>query len=448
MNITDYRKLVFSINEIDPITGVYYFNGCSKTYYVEEEGELGYPKVLLTYQWKDIFKTNKNVYNDRINTPFIQYATYKNVQDISEHKKYFYMIMFYSVDFIVSNKNIGFRCVPDHVLDDVRNGKATIVLNNPIEGYSGCNLNMHGDELDIIQTWIDNSNIPSSQVIYINGNLLSDKIKSSNVQYRVEGICITDGWLMQRYNIDLNTCSIINFKPVDHEYLYLNMTRDPRLHRMYLHSKLVADDLFDYGKNSFNIRIYGDNHDNYAYSILKNINASPEILAGAKMIDSMGVKFIDIDTTDVDRAVTTINKTNYEQTFLSIISETIVVKNSILISEKTWKAVLIGHPFMLVSSKGSLKQLQEMGYRTFSKWIDESYDDVDTFQERIEIITNNLKKLKEKSLEELINIRNEMNEICMFNQNYFINEIRRKYFVDDKFLQDKPVLDILMGVLE
>jgi len=44
MNVTDYRKLVFSINEIDPITGVYYFNGCSKTYYVEEEGELGYPK--------------------------------------------------------------------------------------------------------------------------------------------------------------------------------------------------------------------------------------------------------------------------------------------------------------------------------------------------------------------------------------------------------------------
>jgi hypothetical protein len=377
----------------------------------------------------------------------MKYATYKNVQDIAEHEKYFYMITFFSVEFIVSNKSIGFQCIPDYVLADVRNGKATIVLNNPVEGYSGCNLNMHGDELDIIQTWIDNSNIPSSRVVYINGNLISDKIKSSNVQYRVEGICVTDGWLIDRYRVNLNTYSIIDFKPIDHEYLYLNMTRDPRSHRMYLHSKLIADDLFKYGKNSFNIKLYADSHNNYAHSILNNINSSPEILAGAKIIDSMGVKFIDIDTTDVDKAVGTVNEAIYEQTFLSIISETIVDTNSVLISEKTWKAVLVGHPFMLVGSRGSLKQLREMGYRTFDKWIDESYDDVDTFQERIEIITNNLKKLREKNLEELINIRNEMTEVCMFNQNYFINEVRRKYFIDGRFLRDKPVLDLLMEVL-
>ena len=112
MNVTDYRKLVFSINEIDPITGVYYFNGCSKTYYVEEEGELGYPKVMSITQWKHWVNTDRLVFNWLINTPFIDYSTYKTLSDITENNNYFYMINFFNIAFVSDNKNIGFSCIP------------------------------------------------------------------------------------------------------------------------------------------------------------------------------------------------------------------------------------------------------------------------------------------------------------------------------------------------
>lgn len=449
MNVIDYRKLVFSINQIDPLTGVYYFNGCSKTYYLDEEGELGYPKVMSIAQWKHWFITDRLVFNWLINTPFIDYSTYKTLSDITENNNYFYTINFFNIAFISDNKNIGFSCIPNNVLTDVRNNKAKIILHCSTEGYSGSDSNLHKDELDTIQTWIDVANLPSENVVYINGNLLSNKIKSSKVKYQIEGICVMDGWIIDTGVIDLENYSVVNFNPVDNEYLYLNLTREPRPHRVYFLSKLVADDLFNSGKNSFNMLYAAHHNGHYSYNIICEFtDVSPEIVNGAKFLDSMGKKFIDIDNTHTENAVRNVDKTMYEQTLLSIITETITLNDTILISEKTWKAIAVGHPFMILGSKGLLKQLHKMGYKTFSIWLDESYDDADTVQEKVAIITTNLNKLKEKSLEELINIRNKMKEICIFNQHHLVKEIRRKYFINTTFIKHKPVLDILMKGLE
>jgi hypothetical protein len=445
MNIQDYKKIIFSLNSIDPLTGVYYFNGCSTTYYLEEEGEIGYPKVMEISQWKRWYKEDRKVFDWLINTPFLDYPTYKNLSDITENEKYCYMINFFNVKFIKENKNIGFKCVPDRVLADVRNNKIKIVLHCSSEGYSGSDHDFYRDDLDTIQTWIDEANIPSENVVYINGNLLSNKIKSSNVKYHIEDVCVMDGWMVDMNIIDTENYSVINFNPVDNEYLYLNLNREPRPHRVYLLTKLVTDDLFNYGKNSFNMLYEGRHKGHYARDIMYNFSdVIPVLVEAANFIDSIGKKFIDIDNTSAHIANKTVNKNIYENTFISVIAETIILNDSILITEKTWKAIAIGHPFMILGSNGLLKQLHEMGYKTFNHWLDESYDDTDTIQEKIAIIVNNLTKLKEKSLAELIEIRNEMKDICIFNQHHFVSELRRKYFIDNTFIKHKPVLDILM----
>ena len=194
--------------------------------------------------------------------------------------------------------------------------------------------------------------------------------------------------------------------------------------------------------------LYANNHNGHlAYDIIRDLSynfTKPNIIEGANHIDLIGKQMVDIDNTDTITSVNTFTKTMYEQTLLSIITETIVLSNTMLISEKTWKAIAIGHPFMIVGSKGILKQLKEMGYKTFDRWIDESYDNAETFSERVDIICNNIKILNENSLEELIKIRNEMKEVCVFNQNHFVNELRRKYYINDTFIKHKPVLDLLI----
>ena len=53
----------------------------------------------------------------------------------------------------------------------------------------------------------------------------------------------------------------------------------------------------------------------------------------------------------------------------------------------------MGHPFMLLSTKHMLKNLRELGFKTFGEFLDESYDECDTAEERVEIISKNLEKL-------------------------------------------------------
>jgi len=70
--------------------------------------------------------------------------------------------------------------------------------------------------------------------------------------------------------------------------------------------------------------------------------------------------------------------------------------------------IIIGNPF-------TLKKLREMGYKTFDKWIDESYDEIVDVNERISKISEILLDLGEKSIDELKDMLNDMREVLKHN---------------------------------
>ena len=69
----------------------------------------------------------------------------------------------------------------------------------------------------------------------------------------------------------------------------------------------------------------------------------------------------------------------YKNTWVSIVTEASYYKkeDTLFISEKTYKPIVCLQPFIVVGSKGFLKKLKELGYKTFHPYIDESYDDCD-----------------------------------------------------------------------
>jgi hypothetical protein len=109
------------------------------------------------------------------------------------------------------------------------------------------------------------------------------------------------------------------------------------------------------------------------------------------------------------------------------LSESLVDDDTLFFSEKIWKPIMVGHPFILYGNKDSLKYLKSMGYKTFDRWIDESYDDEPDRNVRSIMVVNELKKFENKTLEELTQIRNEMKEVCMFNQNHYNVLFKQKY---------------------
>jgi hypothetical protein len=85
------------------------------------------------------------------------------------------------------------------------------------------------------------------------------------------------------------------------------------------------------------------------------------------------------------------------------------------LTEKTYKAILFKKPFILVSEQHSLKALRAFGFKTFSPWFDESYDDIEDFDLRIDAILAELKRLSLLSNEEMTKILQEVNEIIEHN---------------------------------
>lgn len=99
---------------------------------------------------------------------------------------------------------------------------------------------------------------------------------------------------------------------------------------------------------------------------------------------------------------------------------------SIFITEKTFKAIAFKQPFVIISLPGTLQLLKKMGYKTFSPWIDESYDLIEDPLDRLHKICLEVKRiveLDENTLDEyrhhLIPIIEHNYELLMNNKNFF-----------------------------
>jgi hypothetical protein len=63
------------------------------------------------------------------------------------------------------------------------------------------------------------------------------------------------------------------------------------------------------------------------------------------------------------------------------------------LTEKTFKCLKHGHPFVLFAPVGSLATLRRMGYRTFDTVIDNEYDSITNNTERYLAVVRTIKQL-------------------------------------------------------
>lgn len=82
-------------------------------------------------------------------------------------------------------------------------------------------------------------------------------------------------------------------------------------------------------------------------------------------------------------------------------------------------AILQKRPFMLLSSRGSLRELKNLGFRTFDKWINEDYDNCLRFARRSQLVVNELKSCSDLSINQMQTVCAEMKEILEFNFDHY-----------------------------
>jgi len=108
-----------------------------------------------------------------------------------------------------------------------------------------------------------------------------------------------------------------------------------------------------------------------------------------------------------------------------IVSETIYFDPKLHLTEKIFKPIVAQRPFILVAAPGNLAYLKSYGFKTFDRWIDESYDLEQDHYIRIEKITAEISRLCNMDPDALEQMYLEMQEVLEYNFNHFYGNFKQ-----------------------
>lgn len=217
--------------------------------------------------------------------------------------------------------------------------------------------------------------------------------------------------------------NILAYKP---ERLYINLNRQTRIHRCLLMDRLIENNLLEHGYNTWG------NLGNYFEEYKTKINPNTKI-------DQVNYDVLDVNDFKNVNPNYFVPVKQCTRSFLFLNTETNIDSDQLFFSEKVYKPIGIGMPFITLGNPGTLKDLQDRGFITFSDWFDESYDNNLNLNKRVNIIIENIKKYAKYSSKDLKKIRLEMNEVLDHNLKLY-SVLQKKNWLKEKislYVKDK-----------
>jgi hypothetical protein len=353
------------------------------------------------------------------------------------------------------NRRNLFSFIKPEYLQDLQRGHAYLLIDQTHEGY----------HVPWLWEWFHNScdqyNIPASQIIYITGNILSEhQYKAWADSHGLQSRMLTFGlahfenvvWeISKSYNHNapglmpppglekvrqLPTYEYhLEYKSKNPIKAFNILQKRPRGHRMWFFKYLFDNNLLDniISMNTFeqdNTYYEGRKMTQQEYDSFINLlpivpNENPANYKLENFASASGGQYILYlnDLTMLDSWCTIVSEASYGQG-----------ENNCFLSEKTFKPIACQHPFMILGSKGALKELRKLGYKTFHPFIDESYDDLNDW-ERMEAIIEEMKRIQNMTHEQRMEWYQSMEHILKFNFN-LLNE-RGANYVEEVFTRLK-----------
>ena len=108
----------------------------------------------------------------------------------------------------------------------------------------------------------------------------------------------------------------------------------------------------------------------------------------------------------------------------NIVSETVFNFPFPYFSEKTIQSLLSKRPFIMIGPRGNLQYLRNRGFKTFHSIINESYDDIQDPNKRLEAIMQLVLDLNKKSQQELNDMVYVIKDILIHNYSLMLEKIR------------------------
>lgn len=330
---------------------------------------------------------------------------------------------YWYVDFHYSNHLADVKLfMPLEVMDRIRNGEVTLLLNNSHESF-------HEPIESIYEYFVRELNFPPKQIRLLSESATIDQ-EIRKVAARYNADTIHADWIrIFEYNVSknvyrldyakLNTLTLKNY-----DKKFLNLNRRWRKHRPMFVGLLELNNILDKGHVSFASNVDGQNWDGVWHFLdqstaLRSTELYRILTDNKEQLENIPDMYLDTPRLNINQVQVGAGLDYfYEDSYFSIVNETNYFKEmgeGIFLSEKIFKPVLKLHPFILASRPNSLVKFRELGYKSFSPYIDETYDTEEDDSKRLLMILEETKRLVNLSGTELETFLIECKKICEHN---------------------------------
>jgi hypothetical protein len=392
---------------------------------------------------------NSNFYNN--------YVEKKSIYEIREARKnnkninWFYVIEpFGSLEQFFGNHPVhefALNFMSKIAIDEIKNGNGKLLINFIIDGGLGFEIS----NFEKIIKFTRDNNIPDEKVYFIFADFkLKRNFEKLGINYKVMDYSYNLISKSQEFN---NTIDNPDFKywgenayeaqvgkiecqpstvVTATEFLksigndkkdFLLLNRHWKLHRLLLLSQLhkfglekslVSWDNKFYNESNISEFLIHDNNEEFA----KLISETSSLLDIQDLTKIAGFGFED--------------KNIYLNTYLSIVTESVFFQSksaddifvefpSGYLSEKIFKPIGHCQPFILAGPSKSLQYLRDrFGFKTFHPYVDENYDLENDDFARLRMVQLEIDKFTSKTKEEKDEFLNNVKDICVYNQNLFL----------------------------
>lgn len=215
--------------------------------------------------------------------------------------------------------------------------------------------------------------------------------------------------------------------PVQKVFCSLNhLCRDLRSYRLALTARLL--DLGIEGHGDISLHCQGKDCHHEINQPHTRLSSGDKKLITKHLVSNQRLPFV-VDTTEVDSNFSAHFSVDHfglwQRSLFHLVNETVFYDSKLHLTEKVFKPIVAARPFILVAAAGNLAYLRSYGFETFSKWIDESYDEVSDPDQRLDLIAAEIARLCRKSPYELVAMYDEMRPVLAYNKQHFFGQFRK-----------------------
>lgn len=291
------------------------------------------------------------------------------------------------------------------------------------------------NEIGKIYSILPKLNVEPSDVYYLT--------TSSDAECIHAMLCENNNWDSPINIVVLNTFEFVakHSVKVEHnkpyvvgprEKKFLCLNRNPHWHRtcllgLVIENDLLADAFYSFYDNEYcisdisEICIRNRLSEDTANTILTNIKEFQPNLPLCLTLDDYGNNPNGIYPKDA---------VLFDNSYFSVVAETYFFNNThlnelntVFLTEKTYNAIMMKHPFLIMGMTNSLDHLRHNGYRTFHPYIDESYDDMVDVETRLLMIVDEIKRLSSLTAEQLTEWQENIKEIVEHNYQVLMSRV-------------------------